>query len=86
MGLGAIGLTEIIRAGGAGSNLQSRANGERSRVCPSSKAEKTGGLIKSTNTSTQTHRTWNNSTNNTKPQKPGGTNAVAHAHMDSARA
>lgn len=50
MGLGAIGLTEIIRAGGASSNLQSRAKGERSRVCPSSKAEKIGGLIKSTNT------------------------------------
>lgn len=50
MGLGAFGLTEIIRAGGASSNLQRRANGERSRVCPSSKAEKIGGLIKSTNT------------------------------------
>lgn len=50
LGLGAIGLTEIIRAGGVGSNLQSRAKGERSRVCPSSKAEKIGGLIKSTNT------------------------------------
>lgn len=50
LGLGAIGLTEIIRAGGASSNLQSRAKGERSRVCPSSKAEKIGGLIKSTNT------------------------------------
>lgn len=50
MGLGATGLTEIIRAGGASSNLQSRAKAERSRVCPSSKAEKIGGLIKSTNT------------------------------------
>lgn len=50
MGLGAIGLTEIIRAGGASSNLQSRAKAERSRVCPSSKAKKIGGLIKRTNT------------------------------------
>lgn len=50
LNLGATGLTEIIRAGGASSNLQSRAKGERSRVCPSSKAEKIGGLIKSTNT------------------------------------
>lgn len=46
LGLGAIGLTEIIRAGGASSNLQSRVKAERSRVCPSSKAKKIGGLIK----------------------------------------
>lgn len=48
--LGAIGLTEIIRAGGASNNLQSRAKEEMNRVCSSSKAEKIGGLIKSTNT------------------------------------
>lgn len=48
--LGATGLTEIIKAGGASTNLQSRATGKRSRVCPSSKAEKIGGLIKGTNT------------------------------------
>lgn len=50
LGPGAIGLTEIIRAGGASSNLQSGAKAERSRVCPSSNAEKIGGLMKSTNT------------------------------------
>ena len=40
LGMGAFHLTGIIRAGGASSNLQSRVKGERSRVCPSGKAEK----------------------------------------------
>lgn len=75
--LGATGLAEIIRAGGAGSNLQSRAREEQSLSEQWSRENRRPDK-KRKHLNTNTHRIWNNSGNDSRPPKPAGTNSAAY--------